>query len=101
MLWPPIFLSKHLWPPSIFETPHSEENNSPLELGGGGDYIMGMDMVKGVFSDSNNIILWHKSEDTKQKKLISKISVDSNFTFSSHDYVCFIAPIDYSNRVEY
>ena len=33
----------------------------------------------------------------KKKKPISKISVDSNFTFSSyaHDYVCFIALIDY------
>ena len=29
---------------------------------------------------TNNIFLWHKSEDiNKKKKLISKISVDSNF----------------------
>ena len=39
--------------------------------------------IKGIFTDSNNIFLWHESEDINKKKLISKILVDSNFTFSS------------------
>ena len=33
-------------------------------------------MFKGIFSDLNNILLWHESEDRK-KNPISKISVDS------------------------
>ena len=40
--------------------------------------------VKGIFSDSNTIFLWHESEDISKKNLISKISVDSNFTFSRY-----------------
>ena len=40
--------------------------------------------VKGIVSDSNNIFLWHESEDINKKKLISKISVDSSVTFSSY-----------------
>ena len=39
--------------------------------------------IKEVFSDYNNIILCHESEDIHQKILISKISADSNFTFSN------------------
>ena len=42
-------------------------------------------MFKEVLNNSNNIILWHKSEDNfryKQEKVISKISDDSNFTFT-------------------
>ena len=39
--------------------------------------------VKWIFSDSNSIFLWHES-----KKLISKISVASNFTFSSYAWLC-------------
>ena len=42
------------------------------------------DVVKGIVSDSNNIFLWHESEDVNKKKLISKISINSNFTFSSY-----------------
>ena len=41
---------------------------------------------KEVFSDSNNIILWHESERINKqtnKKLISKILADSNSMFSS------------------
>ena len=71
--------------------------------------------IKGIVSDSNNIILWHESEDInknktkqnktkqnktkqkKKKKLISQISVDPILRFQvMHDYVWFIAPIDYS-----
>ena len=38
----------------------------------------------------------YESEDINKKKLISKISVDSNLRFQVvHDYVCFIAPINY------
>ena len=43
---------------------------------------------KGIFSDSNNIFLWYESEDINKKKLISKISVDFNFTFSSYAWLC-------------
>ena len=51
--------------------------------------------IKGIVSDSNNIFLWHEW-DVNQKKLISKISFDSNFTFLSYVWLCgFIAPIDY------
>ena len=39
--------------------------------------------VKEVFSDSNKIILWQESEDIN-KKVISKISGDSNFALSSY-----------------
>ena len=52
--------------------------------------------LKGIFTDSNNIFLLHESEDINEKKIISKISVDSNLCFHvMHDYVCFIVPIDY------
>ena len=44
--------------------------------------------VKGIYSDSNNIFLWHELEDINKKKLISKISVDSNFGFSSYAWLC-------------
>ena len=53
-------------------------------------------VLKGILSDSNNIILWYESEDMNKKKLISKISVDFELRFQvMHDYVRFIAPIDY------
>ena len=44
--------------------------------------------VKGIFSDSNNIFLWYQSEDINKKKLISKISDDFNFLFSSYAWLC-------------
>ena len=31
--------------------------------------------VKGIFSDSNNIFLWHKSEDIKKKRLFPKFQL--------------------------
>ena len=43
--------------------------------------------VKEVFCDSNNIILWHKSKGMN-KKVISKIPVDSNFIFASYAWLC-------------
>ena len=49
-----------------------------------------------VYSVILTIFLWHESEDT-QKNLVSKISVDFNFTnlLVTHDYVVFHWSIDY------
>ena len=50
---------------------------------------------KGIFSDSN-IFLWHESEYIKKKKLFPKFQLIPILHFHvMHDYVCFIAPIDY------
>ena len=48
-------------------------------------YII-IEKIKGIFSDSNNIFLWHESEDKlkKKKNLYSKISVYSTCTFTSY-----------------
>ena len=55
-----------------------------------------MKYVKEVFRDSNNIILWHESEDINEKLLFQKFSWFQFLRFQvMHDYVCFIAPIDY------
>ena len=64
--------------------------------------------VKGIFRDPNNIFLWHESEDKnkqqqqkpnknkKQKTYFQNFSWIHFFRFEvMHDYVCFIAPIDY------
>ena len=52
--------------------------------------------LKEVFSDSNNIILWHESEDILKKKLFPKFQLIPILRFHvMHDYVRFIAPIDY------
>ena len=40
--------------------------------------------LKGTFSDSNNIYILCKSEDIYEKRVISSISVDSNFGFASY-----------------
>ena len=52
--------------------------------------------LKGIVTDSNNIFLWHESEDINKKSLFPKFQLipSSNFQVM-HDYVCFIAPIDY------
>ena len=52
-------------------------------------------MHKGIVSGSN-IFLWHES-DNINKKVISKISVDSNFMLTSlvQDYVHWHCSIDY------
>ena len=47
-------------------------------------------LFKGIISDSNSIFLWHKSEDINIK-VISKISVDSNFPFTSYAWLCALA----------
>ena len=52
-------------------------------------------MVKGIFSDSNDIYLWYESEDIK-KSLNPKFQLIPILRFQvMHDYVCFIASIDY------
>ena len=42
-----------------------------------------VNVVKGIVTIFN-IFLWHESEDINEKSLFSKLSVDSNFTFSSY-----------------
>ena len=52
--------------------------------------------VKAIFCDSNNIILWRESGDIKKKSLFPKFQLIPILSFQvMHDYVCFIAPIDY------
>ena len=52
--------------------------------------------LKGIFSDSNNIFLWHKSEDINKKSLFPKFQLIPILPFQVlHDYVCFIAHIYY------
>ena len=52
--------------------------------------------LKGIFSDSNNIILWYESEDINKKSLFSKFQLIPILRLQvMHDYVYFIAPIDY------
>ena len=53
-------------------------------------------MIKEIFSDSNNIFLWHESEDIHKKGLFPKFQLIPILSFQvMHDYVCFITPIDY------
>ena len=68
--------------------------------------------LKQVFSDSNNIILWHESEDVNKKKtpyfqnfswfqcyvfkLCMIMCVIAPIAQVMHDYVCVIAPIAHS-----
>ena len=53
-------------------------------------------VFKGIVSDSNNIFLWHESEDINNKSLFPKFQLIPISHFQvKHDYVCFIAPIDY------
>ena len=47
--------------------------------------------IKGIVTDSNNIFLLHKLEDIDKKRVISKISVDSNFTFTSYAWLGALA----------
>ena len=52
--------------------------------------------IEGIVSDSNNIFLWHESEDINKKSLFLKFQLIPNLRFQvMHDHVCFIAPIDY------
>ena len=56
----------------------------PYKVPCSGSAMALMSTVKGIVIDSNNIILWHESEDIHKRSFISKISVDSDFTFSSY-----------------
>ena len=50
---------------------------------------------KGIYTDSNNILLWYESGDINEKSLFSKFQLIPILRFQvMHDYVCFIAPID-------
>ena len=50
--------------------------------------------VKGIFSDSNNIFLWHANEYVVNKKsLIQKFQLISMLCLQvAHDHVYFIGP---------
>ena len=49
-------------------------------------------ILKGIFSDSYNIILWHESEDINKKRLFPKLQLIPILCLQVvHDYVCFIA----------
>ena len=53
-------------------------------------------LVKGIVSDSNNIILWNESEEINKKILFPKFQLIPILRFQvMHDNVWFIAPIDY------
>ena len=53
-------------------------------------------ILKGIFTDSNNIFLWQESEDRNKKSIFPKFQLILILRFQvMHDYVCFIAPIDY------
>ena len=54
--------------------------------------ILGINLhLKGIVSDSNNIFLWHdESDDINKKKIISKISVDFNFTFTIYAWLPYM-----------
>ena len=47
-------------------------------------------IFKGVISNSNNILLWHESEDIQKKKKKKKKNTAcfQNFTFSSYAWLC-------------
>ena len=55
-----------------------------------------MKTLKGIVSDCNNIFLWYEQEDINHKSLFSKFQLILTLHFQvMHNYVCFIAPIDY------
>ena len=57
---------------------------------------LSMTIIKGIFSDSNNIFLLYESEDINKKSLFPKFQLIPISCFQvMHDYVYFIAPIDY------
>ena len=61
-----------------------------------GLFTEGVNILKGIFSDSNNISLWYESEDINKKSLFPKFQLIPILRFQvMHDYVYFIAPIDY------
>ena len=52
--------------------------------------------IKEIFTNCNNIFLWHESEDINEKRFFPKFQLIPILRFQvKHDYACFIAPIDY------
>ena len=52
------------------------------------------EILKGIFSDSNNFFLWHESKDINGKSFFPKFQLITILRFElMHDYVCFIVPI--------
>ena len=55
-----------------------------------------LDSIKGIFTDSNNIFLWHKSEGINKKKLFPKFQLIQIFGLQvMHDFVYWHSSIDY------
>ena len=53
-------------------------------------------LFKRIFSDSNNIFLWHEWEDINKESLFPKFQLIPILGFQvMHGYVFFIVPIDY------
>ena len=50
-------------------------------------------LVKGIFSDSYKIFIWHKSGNKNQKRLIPKFQL-MPYLYIMHNYEWFSAPID-------
>ena len=77
-------------PPTDFDRRFKNRRHFPPSIG----FQLGV--FKGIVSDSNNIILWHESEDINKKSLFPKFQLILILRFQvMHDYVWFIAPIDY------
>ena len=49
--------------------------------------------LKGIFTDFNNIFLWHESENINKKSLFPKFQLIPILRFQvMHDYVCSLLP---------
>ena len=58
-------------------------------------------LFEGIFSDFNNFFLWYESEDINKKSLVPKFQLIIILRFPvMHDYVYFIAPIDYCVEIK-
>ena len=94
----PVFVKKsdHIGklPPSLYKW-ICNKLNVPQPMGHNWEMLAGNEKskgLKGIFSDSNNIILWYGSEDINKKAYFHNFSWFQFYPL--HDYVCFIAPID-------
>ena len=47
-----------------------------------GYFLMENGVIKGIFCESNNIFLWHKSEDINKKRLIPKFQLILIFIYN-------------------
>ena len=71
----------------VCDTPHKTESDarSLQNLSPGNSKSI---CIKGIFSDFNKIILWHKSTDIKKKRLFPKFQLILIFRLQvMHDYV--------------